>query len=159
MRAAAALLLSLAPVAVAAQDGAPPSDARAAIEARLAAMNPCEPLGSEIAGMSLDLGQVRSVRLRRADLHLDGDRVTLEAGCRLTCRGPGRPPGEDLSADIGVELSASLARCEIDRTAVDISDPGGEMAWALDLAAPVIEGLLAERIAEEARRACNDFAQ
>lgn len=157
-----ALVACLFPVALGAQGEVPSGpeggDAQSALEARIAAFNPCEPLGTEIMGVSLGLGEVRSVQVSSADLRLRGDGVSFTIGGRLTCRGAEEDTGGDLAADVSANVEGILSRCKVTTADVTIDEIEGEMSWALDMAAPVIQGLLIAQIEDEVRTICNEFA-
>ena len=160
----AGLALVLLSAAAVGQDASVPDapgggDAQSALEARIVEFNPCEPLGAEIAGMTLGLGHVRSVQVRNADLNLQGDGVSLQANGRLVCRGANADAGSDLATDISVTVEGILSGCRVTETDVTLSNTEGEMAWALELVTPVIQGLLISRIQEAAAEFCSDFAQ
>ncbi|PZX19762.1 hypothetical protein LX81_00223 [Palleronia aestuarii] len=159
----AGFVLALVPFAAVAQDGTVPDapaggDAQSAIEARIAKFNPCEPLGTEVLGISLGVNRVREVQIERSDLRLRGDGVSFDVSGRLTCRGAGEGTSGDLSFDISASLEAVLSTCEIKEVTVDLGEAEGEMSWAFDAASPVIEGVLMGRVEEEAKNACTTLA-
>ncbi len=124
------LCLCLAPLAAGAREGTVPDAprggaGRSAIEARIAEFNPCEPLGAEIAGFSFGVGQVRDVEVESANLSLDGDGISFRISGRLTCRGEGKPPEQDLSADVLISLEGILSTCEIKGSKVNSPTPKG----------------------------------
>lgn len=145
------------------QDGGVPDaprggEGQSAIEARIAAFNPCEPLGANFAGISLGVDRVHEVQVEHADLRLDGDGVTFEMAGRMVCRDAQGDEGSDLAADVAVYAEGLLSRCEVTATEVDVTNTEGALSWALDLASPVIDGLLSNRIREEAETACRQLA-
>lgn len=158
----AALSLPLAAAALAQENGVPDAprggDARSALEARIAQMNPCEPLGTEVAGFSLGVDRVRQVNIHEADIRLRGDGVSFRMNGRLACRGRDEGEAADLAFDVMVSVDGILSRCEVTGSDVSLDNSEGNMSMAFDLAAPVIEGILVSRIEEEARSACTGLA-
>ncbi len=160
LTAALVALWPIWPAGAVAQDAAVPDAPKggagqSALEARIAALNPCEPLGFEVGGMSLGVDRVRDVQIETANVNLDGDGVMMGIEGRLTCKGDG---DDDLAFDVSASLKGILSRCDVTNTEVNLSNTAGEMAWALDLAQPIIEGLLINKVRNEARLACEGLA-
>lgn len=142
---------------------AAPALAQSIVEKRLASLQPCGNLRTEqkLAGVPIVIGidKLKSIAMRRAELAISGDEVTVSFAGGIACR---TSDGAVIKGDAAVDLTASavvnLADCSIGSLSITPTRFGGSFSKILEGAwEPVIRPKLEADAITMLKQACADF--
>jgi len=129
------------------------------IERRLAALEPCGGLKTELAGITFGIDKLEEVALRHAEVRLLGDDVSLSFGGSLSCRTSNNSAVRgNASANIEVTSTLNLADCSIQSLLVEATDFSGTFGRILKAAwVPVIKPEIEGEARSILETSCRDF--